>query len=201
MVLVPPQSADQHSVSWLALPPIEVPEGAVGSLFEAAEEADGFVPVMFKTLAHLPAAFVPWKDLAQTLMTGTSDLSRAERELLALVVSAENRCDLCVIGHASRLRSETGAAFETAIVEVNFRKGRLDPRGRALAEFAYSVTANPEKMQPSDLDRLRKTGFSEIAILQAVWIASYFNMNNRLMSALGIRPQQQLFAANREERA
>lgn len=69
-----------------ALPP------DLAEAIRATAERVGFTPNIFRAYAWKPEhlrAFVAYHDV---LMKGESRLSRAERELIALAVSATNRC-------------------------------------------------------------------------------------------------------------
>jgi len=44
----------------------------------------------------------------------------------------------------------------------------------------------PSDMSPGDLDLLRRQGFSDTAIHDAVQVISYFNYINRVADALGV---------------
>lgn len=45
-------------------------------------------------------------------------------------------------------------------------------------------------MTPGDLDDLRKAGFSEEAVLDAVQVISFFNYITRVADALGLEPEE-----------
>jgi uncharacterized peroxidase-related enzyme len=124
-------------------------------------------------------------------------LSPRERELIALVVSVENRCEACVFGHAAALRQITGDAEWVATVEVNYRRAPLTARERALADYALKVTRAPAEIEPTDLQALRDAGVPEAGLLGAAAVAAYFNLSNRLNSALGIRANSQAYVAYR----
>jgi uncharacterized peroxidase-related enzyme len=53
----------------------------------------------------IPEAMNQHLDLYMTLLFGKSGLSRAERELIAVVVSAANECGYCISHHAVALKN------------------------------------------------------------------------------------------------
>lgn len=132
------------------------------------------------------------------MLDPAGELAPRERELIALVVSAENRCEVCVLGHAAQLRKLTPDPFLVGQLEVNYRHAALSARERALADYAVKITRAPAEIEPADLDVLRAAGLGELGILEAAEIAAYFNMSNRIMSALGIRPNREAYEAYRE---
>ncbi len=57
---------------------------------------------------------------------------------------------------------------------------------RAMLDFAVQITQKAHTITPADLDRLRRFGFADTAILQITLIASWFNYINRVADALGV---------------
>jgi uncharacterized peroxidase-related enzyme len=79
-------------MAWIKM--IEPPE-ATGELkqeYDAAEERAGKVFNILKVQSLNPAALTASMQMYRTTMFGPSGLSRAEREMLATVVSWANRC-------------------------------------------------------------------------------------------------------------
>ena len=73
-----------------------------------------------------------------------------------------------------------------AAIEVNYRRAELTPRERALADYAIKATRHAAEVEPADLQALRDAGIPELGLLEAACVVAYFNLTNRLNSALGI---------------
>jgi uncharacterized peroxidase-related enzyme len=185
------------AVSWLRL--LGAPGGSdVAAIFAATEAKLGYVRNQQRVLAHKPTVLAALNALGDAVVRDSDGaLSPRERELIALVVSVENRCEACVFAHAAALRQLSGDPEWVATIEVNYRRADLDPRARALADFALQVTRAPAEIEPSALQVLRDAGVSEIGVLEAATVVAYFNLTNRLNSALGIRANGQAYAASR----
>lgn len=67
-------------------------EGVLKSLYEGLRKAVGMVPNILKVFSLHPETMRATMTLFQTLMYGPAPLGRAQREMIALVVSATNRC-------------------------------------------------------------------------------------------------------------
>jgi uncharacterized peroxidase-related enzyme len=79
-------------ISWLPVPrEADLPEEVRG-LFERAREKVGFVPNVFRVFALRPDHLVKWRAYYDELLRGESGLTPAQREMIAVVVSAQNRC-------------------------------------------------------------------------------------------------------------
>jgi uncharacterized peroxidase-related enzyme len=139
---------------------------------------------------------LPWGSGRLALYQGYIDLlmrgddgrlPARERELLALVTSVENRCEVCVVSHASALER---MGMEKPLVDllcVSWRRAGLSPREHALAEFAWRLTTDAAQADESYLDILRDAGLSELEIMEAAQVVAIFNANNRFNSVLGVR--------------
>lgn len=67
-------------------------DGYVQSVYEAHRKARGWVSNIVKSFSVRPDTLRAFQNLFVTLMFGPSDLSRAQREMIATVVSVANRC-------------------------------------------------------------------------------------------------------------
>ena len=188
------RSAD---ISWVSLPPAAPgPESA--AILAATQAKLGYVRNQQHVLAHKPAILAALTALGDAVVRDeTGVLSPRERELIALVVSAENRCEACVFAHAAALRGYSGDAEWVATIEVNYRRAALNPRERALADYALAVTRAPAAVEPADLEALRAAGLPDLGIVEAAAVVAYFNLTNRLNSGLGIHPNNEAYHANR----
>lgn len=186
------------ALSWLDLPPPPPPGEAVQALLERTRATLGYVRNGQQALLHRPGLVLAQDTLSRAVNHDPqSGLSRIERELIALVVSSENRCQPCVLGHAAALRGLTEDAFWVEQVTINHRHAGLSPRERALADYALRITRDPGALEESDLAPLRAAGLRDIDILDAAAVAAYFNFSNRINSALGVVPNREAYAAHR----
>lgn len=67
-------------------------EGALKALYEGLQKQRGVVPNIMKVFSLHPEAMRATIQMFQALMYGPASLGRARREMIALVVSAINRC-------------------------------------------------------------------------------------------------------------
>ncbi len=191
-------SPSTTSPSWLQLPDPAPATPEIRRIFDAFEAKQGFVRNQLRVLAHKPAIMEALHALGNSIARDRNgSLSGAERELIALVVSVENRCDPCVFSHAAALRGHGWSAERVGVVEVNYRRAELSPRERALADYALKVTRAAAEVEPADLQTLRDAGVDEHGILEAAAVTAFFNFSNKFNSALGVRANGQSYAANR----
>ncbi len=67
-------------------------EGLLARIFEASRKRAGRVYNIIKVQGHSPPALQGMLDLYRAVMFGDSSLTRAQREMLAVVVSKTNGC-------------------------------------------------------------------------------------------------------------
>ena len=65
----------------------------------------------------------------------------------------------------------------------------LDPRKRAIADFAIALTLSPTEAKHEDLQPLRAQGLSDEEILVLTHVVGFFNHINRVADALGVEQQ------------
>ena len=79
-------------LAWLRVPADhEVPD-EVKEVWREPSEKLGFVPNVLRIFALRPAHLLGWWHYYDELLRGESGLSRAQREMIAVVVSAANDC-------------------------------------------------------------------------------------------------------------
>lgn len=123
----------------------------------------------------------------------TGSLPVKERMLIAVVVSAENRCVGCLLVNTRRLAQFLDDAETARRISINYRTVPLSKRERAIADTAIQMTGVPWSVEQDGLDGLRAHGLSEREILEVVELAAVMNMTNRISSALGSRPDPEFF--------
>jgi uncharacterized peroxidase-related enzyme len=122
------------------------------------------------------------------LMLGDSGLSKLEREMIAVAVSAQNRCYYCLVAHGAAVRQLSGDPTLGELMVMNYRAARLSKRHRAMLDFAVKLTAEPWLVEEEDRARLRRVGFTDRDIWDISAVAAFFNMSNRIASATDMRP-------------
>ena len=180
--------AHDSDAAWIDVPPPDdLPDEVTDEIGDIAKRI-GFMPNVARLLAVTPRHFVGWWKYFDDLMRGPSGLSKTQREMIAVVVSAEAHCPYCVAAHTAALRMRTK---DDALVErlaVNYRHVELDARDRAMLDFAVKLTNTPEECGADDLQRLRDVGYTDEDILHIVEVTAIFNYNVRLATATGLFP-------------
>lgn len=122
-------------------------------------------------------------------------LSLAERELIGVVVSSINGCVTCLIIHEYKLGQLIGDHSRARRMAINYRTVELSAQERAIADFVVKVTEEPGRLEPADLQQLRDAGLSDAKIFYVIEMAAIYNFTNRIMSAYGMRPDDEFMTA------
>jgi len=183
----PAAADDDRSITALKLKPEQLtPEMA--AYFVKCEEKLGFVPNVLKAYAFDMPKLAAFVAMYNDLMLAPSGLSKLEREMIAVAVSAQNRCYYCLVAHGAAVRQLSGDPPLGELMVMNYRAARLSNRERAMLDFAAKLTAEPWLVEEEDRGRLREAGFSDRDIWDIAAVAGFFNMTNRVASATDMRP-------------
>jgi len=79
-------------VAWIRMIDEDDARGKLRELYERVTEPWGGVDNILKVHSLSPASLAGHFELYKTLMRGRSPLTRVQREMIAVVVSAVNRC-------------------------------------------------------------------------------------------------------------
>jgi len=176
-----PNAAADDDIKITALDLASAPlTAAMEAYFKKCEEKLGFVPNVLKAYAFAMPKLEAFVAMYNDLMLAPSGLSKLEREMIAVAVSAQNRCYYCPV------RDEDPVLGELMV--MNYRSTRLTERQRAMLDFAVKLTTQPWEIEEEDRERLRRAGFSDRDIWDISAVAGFFNMSNRVASATDMRP-------------
>ena len=180
-------SADDTTITALDLPAATL-SSDMAAYFAKCQEKLGFVPNVLKAYAFDMTKLSAFVAMYNDLMLAPSGLSKLEREMIAVAVSAHNRCYYCLVAHGAAVRQLSGDPPLGELMAMNYRTARLSKRERAMLDFAVKLTAEPWLVEDEDRDRLRRSGFSDRDIWDIAAVAGFFNMTNRVASATDMRP-------------
>lgn len=74
-------------------------------------------------------------------------------------------------------------------IATDWRRADLPLADQALCALAEKLTQRPQDATAEDLAPLRRHGFDDRGIHDAVQIIGYFNYINRVADALGVEPE------------
>jgi uncharacterized peroxidase-related enzyme len=169
----------------------EQAEGRLKEIYTQLEQQRGQIAEVHKMQSLRPESIVKHMDLYMEIMFSKSELSRSQREMMAVVVSTANNCGYCSTHHGSALDRYWRNSEKLQQLKKDFREVDLPENDKILCKFAEEVSLRPQNLDKNDpTEVLRQYGFSDAAILDAGLVVSYFNFVNRMVMSLGLELEQ-----------
>ena len=165
---------------------------------EMMEKNWGFINNLFKVLPLNAAEYMGFLNFKGSLFSPECYLSDADKEMIGVVVSSTNCCNYCLTTHGDNLRGLTGDPDLVDPLSYNYRSANLTKKQRALCDYAYFVTAHPTEIDDEQVEKLREAGFNDHEILEAAFVAGFFNYTNRWVSTIKPVPNKGHYMHNRK---
>jgi uncharacterized peroxidase-related enzyme len=190
----------QDTGSWFPVPEeSELPSGLQG-LFAKARERLGFVPNVFRVYAYRPERLSAWFAHFRQLHVPSEQLSAADREMVAVVVSAANGCLYCLVAHGAALREELGDPVLGERISYDWRRAGLDERRAAICAYAEKITVRPRELTRDDLQTLLDVGLTLEEAWDVAELSAMYNLTNRMAMATNMLPNPEYSAQARPGR-
>lgn len=159
----------------------------------------GFINNLFKVLPLNAKEYIGFLNFKGSLFNDTCYLTDAQKEMIGVVVSSYNCCSYCLTTHGDNLRGMWKNPILVDKLSYNFRscKKDLSEEDYALCEYAWYVTANPRDIDQEQVDKLREAGLDDHQILEAAFVAGFFNYTNRWVSTIAPVANPGHFSHNR----
>lgn len=153
------------------------PENTTGQtqeLLAGIQKGYGFFPNLFGYMAEAPTTVEAY--LALNELVSKTSLTPAQQQVALLAVSVENDCEYCTIAH--RAVGKMKKASEQTLLALNSRGVIDDPKDRALAAFAQSVTKKRGRPTEAELQAFLNAGFTKQQIFEVILIVSIKTLSN-----------------------
>ncbi len=188
--------SDQRPTA-LEIPPADDLSPETRAYFDKCREKLGLVPNVLVSYAFDEKKLRAFTDMYNDLMLADSTLSKLEREMIAVAVSSANHCYYCLTAHGAAVRQLSGDPELGEMMVMNYRAADLDPRQKAMLDFAVKLTETPDRIEEADRQALRDAGFADRDIWDIASVAAFFNMSNRVAAAVDMRPNREYHAMAR----
>jgi len=183
----------------IALPDRQALEDDVQKYLEICEQKLGMIPNVLTSYTAKPQKFRTFTRFYNQLMLDEDDcnLSKLEREMIAVVTSSANRCYYCLIAHGQAVRELSDDPQLGEMLVTNYRVAALPERQRAMLDFAWKLTKSPHDIGDSDRQALRDVGFSDGDIFDISDVSAFFNYTNRVAHAIDMMPNPEYHTMSR----
>jgi len=193
----PADAPHAHPIGRFPVPDIASLPEDIRQRIAAVQEKAGFVPNVFLVLAHRPDEFRAFFAYHDALMEKPGGLTKAEREMIVVATSQANECQYCVIAHGAILRIRAKDPLVADQVAVNYRKADINPRQKAMLDFALRVTRAAHAIGEDDFAALRSHGWTDEDAWDIAAIAAFFGLSNRMANVTSMRPNDEFYTMGR----
>jgi uncharacterized peroxidase-related enzyme len=178
-------------ISKLGVPDPDALDEDLRTIWRKCVDKLGFVPNVYSAYSLKPQRLRNFMTMYNEVMLADSGLSKLEREMVAVVVSSANRCYYCLVAHGAAVRMLSGDPELGEMMALNYRVAPLDPRQRAMLDFAWKMTTTPWLVEDCDRAALRDAGLSSEDIFDLAETVAFFNLSNRMASATDMMPNRE----------
>ena len=171
----------------IQLPEFEEMSPAIQDKAKPILEKTGKLGEIFKLLALDEKVYFATDTMIQKYLLDETTLSYDIKESIALLISLENGCKMCVDIHKS-IAKMLGMS-EERIEEVLQGVDVMDSNEAEKALLNFCIRASKKdnyKVTKEEIDNLKKLGWSDVQIVEAVAITGYFNYINTLSNVFGL---------------
>ncbi|OGT55850.1 MAG: hypothetical protein A3E01_14795 [Gammaproteobacteria bacterium RIFCSPHIGHO2_12_FULL_63_22] len=173
-------------MSWITEIPPERAEGRLQEIYAELRAKRGKIANILQVHSLRPEALAAHLVLYMDLLFAPGELSRKQREMIAVAVSKVNRCDYCIAHHAEALSKYMRNPQQLEKFTADYHSADISPEDVALLDYAVQLTLAPSSITSESVERLRRFHFSNQQILLANLITAYFNFVNRVALGLGV---------------
>lgn len=150
-------------------------------------EKTGELGEIFKLLAIDEKIYLATDGMVQGYLLNPTELSYDTKESIALLISQENGCKMCVDVHKKIAKMLGMSDEKVAEVLQGIDAIQTSEAEKELLRFCIRAAQKDNyKIQKAEIDHLKELGYSDKQILEAVAITGYFNYINTLSNVFAL---------------
>ncbi|MFL1526527.1 carboxymuconolactone decarboxylase family protein [Pseudomonas sp. O230] len=131
---------------------------ATRPMLEGIQKKIGFLPNVFRVLAHAPSVLASY--MQSSLALSKTSLSDLEKESIFLATSQANGCDYCLAAH-TLFAGKAGYKHNEIL---SAREGKLD----AFARLAKQITESRGHLTNEQIAEARAAGINDAKIIEVI---------------------------------
>ena len=171
----------------IKLPEFEDMSSVIQEKAKPILEKTGNLGEIFKLLAIDEKVYMATDGMAQGFLLNETELSYEIKEAIALLVSEENSCKMCVGLHKNIAKMLGLSEEKIEEILAGVESMTNDDNEKALLNFCIKASKKDNyKILKEEIDALKEMGWSDIQIIEAVAITGYFNYINTLSNVFGL---------------
>ena len=175
------------NMAHIQLPEFEEMTPAIQDKARPILEKTGKLGEIFKLLAIDEKVYFATDVMIQKYLLDETTLSYDIKEAIALLISQENGCKMCVDVHKSiaKMLGLSDERIEEILKGVDAIKNT--DKEKALLNFCIKASQKENyKILKEEIEELTEMGWSTTQVIEAVAITGYFNYINTLSNVFGL---------------
>ncbi len=174
-------------MAYISLCPYEDMDPKIQEKAKPILEKTGRLGDIFELIALNEDIYFATDNMVQSYLLKETLLPYSTKERIALLISIENGCKMCVDVHKNIAKMLGMSDEQVTEVLEGVESINCSDKEKKLLNFCIRASQKDNyKMQQSDIDAIKKAGYSEAEILEAVAITAYFNYINTLSNVFGL---------------
>jgi uncharacterized peroxidase-related enzyme len=162
--------------------------GAAAEYYAGQRAAWGFLPEYVYAFGNRPDVAAAWNTLNGAIRSG---MDRRQFELATIAAARALRSTACTVAHSKFLRDVCADEATLQLIAQDPDGGALEPRDRAIYQFAAKVATNAASIEQADVDALRDLGLVDADIVSVVYAAGARAFFTRVLDGLGVQVDPQ----------
>jgi len=174
-------------MAYIDLPEFEDMSPAIQEKAKPILEKTGQLGEIFKLIALDEKIYFATDHMVQKYLLEETYLSYEIKEAIALLISKENGCKMCVDVHKAIAKMLGLSDAKIAQILEGIEAIDTEDKNKALLHFCIkSAQKDNYKTTKAQIDAIKAKGFSDNEVLEAVAITGYFNYINTLSNVFGL---------------
>ena len=150
-------------------------------------EKTGKLGDIFKLLAIDEKVYFATDGMIQKYLLDETTLSYEIKEAIALLISKENGCKMCVDVHKSIAKMLGLSEKKIEEILAGVESMNNSEKDKALLNFCIKASGKESyKILKEEIDVLKEMGWGDVQVIEAVAITGYFNYINTLSNVFGL---------------
>ncbi len=174
-------------MAYISLCPYEDMDPKIQEKAKPILEKTGRLGDIFELIALNEDIYFATDNMVQSYLLKETLLPYSTKERIALLISIENGCKMCVDVHKNIAKMLGMSDEQVTEVLEGVESIHCSDEEKKLLNFCIRASQKDNyKMQQCDIDAIKEAGYSEAEILEAVAITAYFNYINTLSNVFGL---------------
>ena len=174
----------------IALPEFSDMTPKIQKLLEPMLNKQGSLDETVRLLSLREDIFFATNNMASSYLFSKTELSFSTKERIAILVSMENSCKICVNSHKTLAKRLGMTEEQVEEVMGGVDEIECDEKEKFLLKFCLRASQKDAyKILKSDIEKVKNAGYSDTQIFEAVAITAYFNYINTITNVFGLEDE------------